>query len=155
MRKWLVVSAVVIMLDMITKYLITSGFMEGEHLVVTSFFDLVLFFNQGAAFSFLAEAGGWQRIFFSVIALLAAVVILRLIKQSPERQLYCFSLSLIMGGALGNLVDRVRLGHVVDFLYFHYQTHDFPAFNVADSAICVGVALLLLDSFHQEKTKNA
>lgn len=155
MLRYFSVSAVVIALDLLSKHWITKLFVEGEHLVVTSFFDLVLFYNPGAAFSFLADAGGWQRVFFTLIALIAVVVIVRLIKQSPERQLYCFSLSLIMGGALGNLVDRVRLGHVVDFLYFHYQTHDFPAFNVADSAISVGVALLLLDSFKQEQTKNA
>jgi len=116
-------------------------------LPLTSFFDLVRYHNEGAAFSFLAAAGGWQRVLFSVIALVASAVIIYLLRKSQEQKLFCFALALILGGALGNLYDRITLGYVIDFLYFHYQTWYWPAFNVADSAISCGVALLLLDSF--------
>lgn len=147
MRRYLGLSAVVIALDLYTKHLVQSALAYGEHIVVTPFFDIVLFLNQGAAFSFLASAGGWQRVFFSLFAAVAAVVIVRLLLKHPERKLFCFALSLILGGALGNLWDRVTLGYVVDFLYFHYLGYDYPAFNVADSAITCGVAILLWDSF--------
>jgi signal peptidase II len=144
-RRWLALSALVIVLDQLTKGWVQSAFAFGEHRTVTSFFDLVLFYNEGAAFSFLASAGGWQRVFFSLFALIASGIIVRLLKKHPENTLFCFALSLVLGGALGNLWDRVMLGHVVDFLYFHYHDYYWPAFNVADSAICAGVALLLWD----------
>jgi signal peptidase II len=147
MRNWLGLSAVVIALDLYTKHLVQSALVYGEHVTVTSFFDLVLFLNQGAAFSFLADAGGWQRAFFSVFALVAAGIIIHLLRKHAEQKIFCLALSLILGGALGNLYDRLTLGHVVDFLYFHYHDHYWPAFNVADSAISVGVALLLWDGF--------
>jgi signal peptidase II len=147
MRNWLGLSAVVIALDLYTKHLVQSALVYGEHVTVTSFFDLVLFLNQGAAFSFLANAGGWQRVFFSVFALVAAGIIIRLLRKHPDQKTFCLALSLILGGALGNLYDRLTLGHVVDFLYFHYHDYYWPAFNVADSAITVGVALLLWDGF--------
>lgn len=147
MRNWLGLSAVVIALDLYTKHLVQSALVYGEHVSVTSFFDLVLFLNQGAAFSFLADAGGWQRGFFSVFALVAAGIIILLLRKHPDQKTFCLALSLILGGALGNLYDRLTLGHVVDFLYFHYHDYYWPAFNVADSAITVGVALLLWDGF--------
>ena len=143
MLKWLGVSAVVIALDLWTKQLVEAAFTYGEHLAVTPFFDLVLFFNEGAAFSFLAGAGGWQRLVFSAFAVVASGVIIHLLRKHPEKKLFCFALGLILGGALGNLYDRVTLGHVVDFLFFHYQHFYWPAFNVADSAIFCGVVLLL------------
>jgi signal peptidase II len=149
MRRWLMISAVVIALDLFTKHLVQSAFAYGERVTMTSFFDLVLFHNAGAAFSFLAGAGGWQRLFFSTFAIVAAGVIVYLLRKHPEQKLFCFALSLILGGALGNLWDRVTLGHVVDFLYFHYQQYYWPAFNVADSAISCGVALLLWDGFRK------
>ncbi|OGV71633.1 MAG: signal peptidase II [Methylophilales bacterium RIFCSPHIGHO2_02_FULL_57_10] len=142
---WFLLSAIVIALDLYTKHLVQSALAYGEHLTITSFFDLVLFHNQGAAFSFLANAGGWQRIFFSVFALVAAGIIVHLLRKHPDQKLFCFALSLILGGALGNLWDRVTLGYVVDFLYFHYHDYYWPAFNIADSAISVGVVLLLWD----------
>lgn len=144
---WLALSAVVIGLDFYTKQLIVNHFVYGEHLPITSFFDLVRYHNEGAAFSFLASAGGWQKYFFSAIAIVAALIIVRLLLQNLSQKLFCFGLALVLGGALGNLVDRISLGYVIDFLYFHYLQYDFPAFNVADSAITCGVGLLLLDSF--------
>lgn len=151
MLNWLGLSAVVITLDLYTKHLIQQSFAYAEHLPVTSFFDLVRYHNEGAAFSFLAAAGGWQRIFFSTIAIIASVIIIQLLRKSPTQKLFCFALALVLGGALGNLYDRITLGYVVDFLYFHYQTWYWPAFNVADSAISCGVALLLIDSFKKPR----
>lgn len=152
MRNWLWLSAVVIALDLYTKHLIQSALAYGEHHAITPFFDLVLFHNEGAAFSFLAGAGGWQRVFFSLFALIASGVILHLLRKHAGQTLFCLALSLVLGGALGNLYDRLTLGYVVDFLFFHYQSWYWPAFNVADSAITVGVALLLLDSFKKPRT---
>lgn len=149
MLKWLGVGAVVIALDLWTKSLVQSVFTYGEHLPLTSFFDLVLFHNEGAAFSFLAGAGGWQRLFFSTFALVASAVIIHLLRRHPDKKLFCFALGLILGGALGNLYDRLTLGYVVDFLFFHYQGYYWPAFNVADSAIFCGVVLLLWEEFRK------
>jgi signal peptidase II len=147
MLKWLSISSVVVVLDLYTKHLIEAAFQFGEQLKITSFFDLVRYHNQGAAFGFLNDAGGWQKWFFTGISIIAAIVITYLIKKNLPQKLFCFGLALVLGGALGNLYDRITLGYVVDFLNFHYQNYYWPAFNVADSAICVGVALLLLDSF--------
>jgi signal peptidase II len=152
MLKWLGLSAIVIALDLYTKHLVLQAFAFGEHLYITSFFDLVRYHNEGAAFSFLAGAGGWQRIFFSVIAIVASVVIVYLLRKHKAEKLFCFALALVLGGALGNLYDRLTLGYVVDFLLFHYQGWYWPAFNVADSAISCGVVLLLLDSFKKPRT---
>ena len=150
--KWLSLSAIIIAIDLYTKHLVQQAFLYGEHLTVTSFFDLVRYHNEGAAFSFLADAGGWQRLFFTAVSVIASVVIIYLIQKnsgnkSDGQKFFCFGLALVLGGALGNLYDRITLGYVVDFLSFHIDTHYWPAFNVADSAICVGVATLLLDSF--------
>ena len=147
LSKWLGLSAVVLALDLYTKQLILKAFAYGEHVRVAGFFDLVRYHNEGAAFSFLAGAGGWQRLFFSSIAVIASVVIVYLIRKHSTQKLFCFALALVLGGALGNLYDRLTLGYVVDFLFFHYQHYYWPAFNVADSAISVGVVLLLIDSF--------
>ena len=147
MRKWLSISAVVIALDLYTKHLILSAFAYGDKRTVTSFFDLVRYHNEGAAFGFLNDAGGWQKWFFTTISVIAAIVITYLIKKHSQQKLFCWGLALVLGGAIGNLYDRVTLGYVVDFLNFHINNYYWPAFNVADSAICVGVALLLWDSF--------
>ncbi|HZV63113.1 MAG TPA: signal peptidase II [Methylophilaceae bacterium] len=150
LHKWLGFSAVVLVLDLWTKHWIQAHIAYGEHVPVTSFFDLVLFHNEGAAFSFLAGAGGWQRFMFSLIAIIASVVIVYLLRKHPERKLFSLGLSLVLGGALGNLYDRVTLGYVVDFIFLHYQREYYwPAFNVADSAISGGVVLLLIDSFRK------
>jgi signal peptidase II len=151
MPKWLSISAVVIALDLYTKHLIQQAFAYGEHLKITTFFDLVRYHNTGAAFSFLADAGGWQKWFFTAISVVASVVIVYLIHQNPKNRFYCFGLALVLGGALGNLYDRLTLGYVVDFLLVYYQDWYWPAFNVADSAICVGVGFLLLDAIKNEK----
>lgn len=146
---WLILSAVVIALDLYSKHLVQQAFVYGEHLPVTGFFDLVRYHNTGAAFSFLADAGGWQHGFFTAVSTLASAVMVYLLVKHPQKKLFCFGLALVLGGALGNLYDRLTLGYVVDFLLFYYQQWAWPAFNVADSAICVGVSLLMLDSFKQ------
>ena len=145
--KWLAISAVIVVLDIFTKHMIQNAFDYGEHLTITNFFDLVRYHNEGAAFSFLADAGGWQKWFFSGVSMVAVVVITYLIKKHQNQKLFCLGLALVLGGAIGNLYDRLTLGYVVDFLSFHINGLFWPAFNVADSAICVGVALLLLDNF--------
>jgi signal peptidase II len=148
---WFSISAVIIALDLYTKHLIQQAFDYGERLTVTSFFELVRFHNEGAAFSFLADAGGWQKWFFTSVSVVAVIAITYLIIKYRTQKLFCWGLALVLGGAIGNLYDRVTLGYVVDFLYFHINDLYWPAFNVADSAICVGVALLLWDSFKTEK----
>ena len=152
MRKWLVLSFVVIAIDVYTKHLIQQSFQYGEHLQITSFFDLVRYHNEGAAFSFLANQGGWQHFFFIAIAVVASGVMIYLLRKHAEQKLFCFAIALVLGGALGNLYDRLTLGYVVDFLFFHYQAYYWPAFNVADSAITGGVGLLLLDSFKKPQS---
>lgn len=147
LSRWLGLAALIIILDQISKLAISSHFVYNEILYVTDFFNLVLAHNQGAAFSFLNDAGGWQRWFFSAIAVVASVWIVFLLRQHPQQKLFCLALALILGGALGNLIDRIAYGYVVDFLDFHWQLRHFPAFNIADSAISVGAVLLVLDSF--------
>lgn len=147
--KWLGLSAVVVALDLYTKALVEQAFVLGDHLYVTSFFELVRYHNTGAAFSFLANAGGWQHVFFSAVAVVAAAVILRLLYKHRNEWFFCLALALVLGGALGNLYDRLTLGYVVDFLLFHYRGWYWPAFNVADSAISCGIVLLLIDSFRK------
>jgi signal peptidase II len=134
-------------LDQWTKYAITSNLRYGESVEITSFFNLVLVYNRGAAFSFLSEAGGWQRIFFIVLTVVAVAVMTWLIRKHRDERLFCWSLTLIIAGALGNLVDRVRFGHVIDFLDFHLAGWHFWAFNVADSAITLGAILMFIDAF--------
>ena len=145
--KWFAISAVIVVLDLYTKHLIQKALDYGEQLTITNFFDLVRYHNEGAAFSFLADAGGWQKWFFSGVSMVAVVVITYLIKKHKNQKIFCAGLALVLGGAIGNLYDRLTLGYVVDFLSFHVNGLFWPAFNVADSAICVGVALLLLDNF--------
>jgi len=152
--RWLWLSALVIVLDQVTKHAIVASFRPGEALPLTSFFSLVLAFNTGAAFSFLAGADGWQRWLFAAIAVTACSVMAWLLRRGGTT-LFCTGLALIIGGALGNLYDRLILGHVVDFLLFHYQEWHYPAFNVADSAITVGAGALIVDSFRQRHAGGA
>jgi signal peptidase II len=152
MLKYLSISAIVIAVDLYTKHLIQNAFNYGDKRTVNSFFDLVRYHNEGSAFGFLNDAGGWQKWIFNGIAIVASIVIIYLLKKYTNEKLFCFGLALVLGGALGNLYDRITLGYVVDFFNFHINNHYWPAFNVADSAICVGVALLIWDSFKQEKT---
>lgn len=157
-RPWLALAGAVVALDQLTKAIVQARFEPGEHLVVTGFFDLVLVFNRGAAFSFLSDAGGWQRGFFIAVAIGAAALILYLLRRHAGERWFALGLALILGGALGNLWDRIALGHVVDFLLFHYRGWSWPAFNVADSAITVGAAVLILDGLRGErrgKTEHA
>ena len=151
LTKWLSISAIIVALDLYTKHLTQQAFAFGEKLYVTSFFDLVRYHNEGAAFSFLADAGGWQKWFFTAIAAIASIFIVYLLKKHHTEKLFSLGLALVLGGALGNLYDRVTLGYVVDFLSFHVNDLYWPAFNVADSAICVGVGILILDSFKPKK----
>ncbi|TAN81647.1 MAG: lipoprotein signal peptidase [Gallionella sp.] len=144
--KWLSLSALVIVLDQLSKVWITDRFAYGERLTVLRVFDLVLAHNTGAAFSFLHDAGGMQRWLFTAIAVIASVWIVTLLRKHAAQTLFALALSLILGGALGNLVDRIAYGYVVDFLLFHWDEHYFPAFNIADSAITCGALLMILDS---------
>ena len=153
MLKWLSISAIVVAFDLYSKHLIQQHFVFGDLHPVTSFFDLVRYHNEGSAFGFLNDAGGWQKWFFNGISIVASVVIIYLLKKHTDEKLFCAGLALVLGGAIGNLYDRITLGYVVDFLNFHLNNHYWPAFNVADSAICVGVGLLLLDSFKASKTE--
>jgi signal peptidase II len=146
MRKWLAVSAIVLVLDQLTKHLVTRAFTLYESVEITSFFNLVLVHNRGAAFSFLSDAGGWQRGFFIVLALVASGWIVWLLRKHPQETLFCFALSLVLGGALGNVIDRVLVGAVVDFLDFHVFGYHWPAFNVADMGISCGAVLLIWDA---------
>jgi len=139
---WLVVSVMVVLLDQLTKHVIQQTLTYGGSVRVTLFFDLVHVRNPGAAFSFLSSAAGWQRGLFIVIALGASALIVYLLRKHVADRLFCFALSLILGGALGNVIDRILLGAVVDFLHFHLAQYYFPAFNLADSAITCGAGLL-------------
>ncbi len=149
--RWIVLAAAVALLDQVSKRFIVEWMGPLPLYRVNDFFDLVLAHNQGAAFSFLADAGGWQRGFFSAIALAAVLFIGILIFRHPSQARFCFGLSLVMGGALGNLIDRVRWGTVTDFIQWHVGHHYWPAFNLADSAITVGVAVLLWDGLKARK----
>ncbi len=144
---WFGLAAVITVADQLVKWIVLARFAPGEGLAVTPFFNLVLVFNKGAAFSFLAREAGWQTPLLVGFALVAAGIVSVLIVRSPESNLLRAALALILGGALGNVIDRLRFGHVVDFLDFHAAGWHFPAFNVADSAITVGAALLILDGF--------
>lgn len=148
--RWFLLAAAVVILDYVTKSAVLAAFAPGEGRALTPFFNLVLVFNKGAAFSFLATAQGWQTLFFSAIAVVASIVISFLIVKNGNKTLFCAGLALILGGAIGNLYDRIVYGHVVDFLDFHAAGWHFPAFNVADSAISVGAAILILESFLQQ-----
>lgn len=154
MLKYFSLSAVVVALDLYTKHLIEKAFAFGDVKPITSFFDLVRYHNEGSAFGFLNDAGGWQKWFFAAISVIAIVVMSYLIKKHQSEKIFAWGLALVLGGAIGNLYDRVTLGYVVDFLNVHYQNHYWPAFNVADSAIVGGVGLLLLDSFKAKPSVN-
>ncbi len=152
--RWLWLSAAVVVLDRATKFLVETTFRDGESIRVTPFFDLVLAYNTGAAFSFLADHDGWQRWFFIAIALVASVFLVWMLRRGGSRVLSC-GFALILGGALGNLWDRIGAGRVTDFLLFHYAGWSWPAFNVADSAITVGAAFLIFDSFREPRRAAA
>jgi signal peptidase II len=141
--RWLAFAGAIVALDQATKAWVLAVFRHGESVVVTPFFNLVLFLNPGASFSFLADAGGWQRWLFTVLALGVSGWLIVLLRRHASELLMALSLTLILGGAVGNVIDRIRVGAVTDFLHFHWQEHFFPAFNVADSCITVGVILMI------------
>lgn len=146
---WLSFSLLIVLLDQFLKILVERSFSYGESRPVTSFFNLVLVYNKGAAFSFLADAGGWQRWFFTVLGLAVGGFIVWLLFRHTGQKLFCLAVSLVMGGAIGNVIDRIVYGHVVDFLDFHAAGYHFPAFNLADCAISVGAVLLIVDELRR------
>ena len=148
---WFTLAAIVVALDQLTKWLALAGLALGQPVGLAPFLNLALAFNRGAAFSFLAGQDGWQSTLFALLAVVAAGVISVLIWRNPARRLFCAGLALILGGALGNLVDRLRLGQVVDFLDFHAFGAHWPTFNIADSAITIGAALLIIDGFRGQR----
>jgi len=159
---WLGFALVILIADQITKVMVIGSFELGDSQTVTSYFNLVRVHNSGAAFSFLSSASGWQRWLFTGIGVGAAGFIVWLLRSHPNQRLFCFALALVLGGAIGNVIDRVLWGYVIDFLDFHwdwlaplfYQGH-FPAFNVADSAISVGTVCLILDELIRVRKSKA
>jgi signal peptidase II len=155
MTRWLAVSLVVIIVDQISKFVANAQLVYAEPLPVLPSFNLTLLYNRGAAFSFLSDAGGWQRWFFVVVSVVAVVFLTYWLRKLKSGQwILALALSLVIGGAVGNLVDRLWLGHVVDFIQLYYKSFYWPAFNVADSAITVGAVLLVWDGLFANKTQG-
>lgn len=146
---WLAFACVIIALDQWIKLLIVDNFYYGQSITYTSFFNLVRAHNTGAAFSMLADAGGWQKWFFSGIAIAVSAIIIGFLWKSSQQKLLSAALALLLGGAIGNLIDRLTYGYVVDYLDFHWNNAHFPAFNLADTAICIGAGLLILHELLQ------
>jgi signal peptidase II len=147
MIRWLWLSLLVILLDQGTKQLAEAMLSYAQPVAVLSFFDLTLLYNKGAAFSFLSDQSGWQRGFFIVLALVVSLVMLIWLSRLKRHEVWqAVALGLIIGGAIGNMMDRILFGHVIDFIHLHYAEHYWPAFNIADSAIFVGVAIMLFDA---------
>jgi signal peptidase II len=149
LAQWLAIAFVIILLDQFTKVLILGSFQLGDSRFVTGFFNLVRVHNSGAAFSFLAGASGWQRWFFVGLGLVATVFIVLMLKRHGQQRLFAWALTLILGGALGNVIDRLLHGYVVDFIQIHYRGWYFPSFNIADSAISLGALLLIWDELRR------
>jgi signal peptidase II len=155
MLKWLGLSLLVIFLDQVSKLAIAGSMQLYQSIPVMPFFKLTYVHNTGAAFSFLSEAGGWQRWFFATLALvISGVIAVWLARLKHDETLLAVALSLVLGGAIGNLIDRLVYGYVIDFLDVYYQTWHWPAFNIADSAITLGVILMLVESFGLWKPEN-
>jgi signal peptidase II len=152
---WLLVSVLVVLADQASKYYITQNFGEFEHITLLPVLDITRMHNVGAAFSFLASASGWQRwVFIGLAGVVSVGIIVWLLRlREKAHGLLACGLALVLGGALGNVIDRIRLGYVIDFIHFHWDRAYFPAFNVADSAITVGAACLLLDALFEGKRK--
>jgi signal peptidase II len=146
---WLGWAAIVGLADQFTKLLIVGYYQLGDSVAVTGFFNVVRVHNAGAAFSFLSDASGWQRWFFTAIGIAAAVVIVGLLRAHQGQRLFCTALTLILSGAVGNVIDRLMYGHVIDFIDLHWAGWHFPAFNVADSSITLGATLLVLDELQR------
>ncbi len=149
---WYGLALVLVVLDQYTKAMATEAMTYGEQIVVTPFFNWTLLHNTGAAFSFLSDAGGWQNGFFCTVAAAVSAYLVYWLYRTPKSQPWQgLALSLVLGGAIGNLYDRLMLGYVVDFIQVHYQHYYWPAFNIADSAICVGAFILILTSFFSKE----
>jgi signal peptidase II len=145
MLPWLGLALIILIADQFTKVLILGAYRQGDSTTITTFFNIVRAHNTGAAFSFLAAASGWQRWLFTAIGVGATVFIVWMLRSHAGQKLFCFALACILGGAIGNVVDRLLHGYVVDFVQVHWRGWYFPAFNVADSAITIGAACLILD----------
>jgi signal peptidase II len=152
--RWLATAGAIVALDQFTKFVVVRSFTLHESVAVTPFFNLVLVYNRGAAFSFLAGASGWQTMFFIAIALAAAVWIVYLLRRYPRETVFCLALTLVLAGAVGNVIDRIALGAVIDFLDFHAFGWHWPAFNVADSAITCGALLLVWDGLRARRADS-
>lgn len=152
-KRWFVIAALVVVLDQLTKWAVLANFAYGERLEIAPFLNLVLVYNKGAAFSMFADADGWQTPLLIAFALGAAGIVSYLLVRNPGKRVLSLGLALILGGALGNVIDRLRFGHVVDFVDVHAMGWHWPAFNVADSGITVGAALLILDGFMQHEKR--
>lgn len=158
---WLGLAAAIVLLDQLSKGLIVATFSWGDSVAVTSFFNVVRVHNAGAAFSFLADAGGWQRWFFTVVGVGTSGFIVWMLRAHPQEKLFAFSLACIMGGAMGNVIDRLMHGHVIDMLDFHWRWLEplfwrghFPAFNVADAAITLGAVCLIADEIRRVRNNR-
>ncbi len=146
---WLGIAMIIVLLDQLSKITLSRMIVFGQSDTITSFFNLVMVYNRGAAFSFLADQPGWQRYFFAGVSLLASLLIIWMLKRHSGQRLFCWAMTLILGGALGNLIDRIAYGYVIDFLDFHVGGFHWPAFNVADSAITLGAVLFILDELRR------
>lgn len=151
--RWLWISLIVLAADQATKLWILELLQPGQSIPLFPGFNLVLAFNRGAAFSMLAQADGWQRPLFITIAIVASATMLYLLRRHAGQRLFCAALALLLGGAIGNLYDRITYGHVVDFIDVYWATYHWPAFNIADSAICIGAGLMIWDSFKSGKNE--
>jgi signal peptidase II len=150
----LAIATIILLLDQLSKWSALSNLQLGIPEAVLPFMNWLLLLNPGAAFSFLAQGSGWQRWFFTIVGLVACVYIVWLLRKSQSDKLLCVALSLILGGALGNVLDRIMYGAVVDFIDLHYANWHWPAFNIADSAICIGAALIIWGELHKSFGKS-
>ena len=153
MMKWYGLSLLVVVLDQISKQLAEAQLVYHKAIAVFPGFNFTLMYNEGAAFSFLSDAGGWQRWFFTTLSIAISIVLIIWIKRlDHDKRILAAGLALILGGAIGNVIDRILFGHVIDFIDVYYQTHHWPAFNIADSAIFLGACLLIVDMFREQKS---
>ncbi len=150
MLPWLWLSAVIVILDLLTKYMASTSLTYASPVPVLPFFNFTLLHNTGAAFSFLAGASGWQRWFFAILAFVVSIALIRWLSTLRNDRWLAAAIALVLGGALGNLYDRVTLGYVVDFLHFYWGDYHFPAFNIADTAISIGAGMMILDLFRHK-----
>ncbi len=155
MLKWIWVTVIVVVLDQLTKYIASHSLELYQQIAVMPMFNWTLMHNPGAAFSFLANESGWQRWFFAAIAIVVSVVIVLWIKKLEQHEKWqAIALAMILGGAIGNVIDRIWLGYVVDFIQVYYQQWYWPAFNLADSAISVGVAMIIIESIREYRAER-